>query len=98
MDILIQISLICGLGFLLYKLIIAIKNIFVGTKEVIQHSTEFTKIVTKLGKKKINEKINKLRLEYELKKQHEDFIVIQIMIEFNVERNVAKDIYKYYFK
>ncbi len=87
-----------GLIYLIYKLSIAIKNIFIGSKEIVKHSAEFTNIVAKLGKKRIDEKINQIKLKYEVDKQIEDFIVTQIMLEFNVDRIVAKDIYKYYFQ
>jgi len=57
---LIQIAFTGGLIFLLYKLIIAIKNIFLGTKEIVQHSTEFTKIIASIGKKNLLERFLKL--------------------------------------
>lgn len=101
MESLIPIAIICALILLIYKLVIAIKNIFVGTTEIIQHGSEFAKIITKIGKGKIKNKIDDLKETYEIyqtAQEFEDYAIAKIMLEFNVSRSIAKEIFRYYIK
>lgn len=93
---LIQIAFTGGLIFLLY-----LKNIFLGTKEIVQHSTEFTKIIASIGKKKFTRKISEIKLkikeelDYQEKRRQ---TILLIALEFNVSLDVAEGLFNEFEK
>jgi hypothetical protein len=97
----IQIAIIAVVVFILYKVIQAIINISRGSVEIVQHGAEFTKIITKIGKKKVNQAIENAMGKIEAHRIYEEEkkkIILVIALKLNVGLDVAEAVFEQYLK
>jgi hypothetical protein len=101
MDLLIQIIIIGIFLFIVYKVIGAIINITKGTAEIVGYGVEFTKIISKIGKNKINKAIENAVKQIEIHRMQEEEkkkIILAIALELNIGIDVAEAILEQYLK
>ena len=101
MDLLIQITIIGVFLFIVYKIIWAIIDITKGTVEIVGYGVEFTKIISKIGKHKINKAIENAVTQIEIHRIQEEEkkkIILAIALELNIGMDVAEAILDQYLK